>query len=361
MATVTDPLGWEAIARALKASGDPAYANWVDPQDPIGVATAPPPTVATGPAALEPSITPVATAPGSDTAGAMSRGVYDSIAQYLTAAGLGQLFTLGTDGTPGGWLWDQIVGGNDTAAGLQAAIEATDVFKARYPVIAEARAALASGTTTGLTRVPTVAEVRDYEETVARTMRLSGLPGWMYDEHTELQGFMANGLSAPEIEGRLGSAWTQVRDVSPIIRQTFEEFYGVGQGDGALAAFFLDPERTITKLDTAARTAYTAGMGRTLGIDVDKALAERVAALPKTEGGIFQDLTEVNRLGGVFTEGITETTDLTDRTGIESVTFGDANATGQIERRILERQANERSSQGGAATTQRGVTGLSSA
>ena len=65
-------------------------------------------------------------------------------------------------------------------------------------------------------------------------------------------------------------------------------------------------------------------------------------------------------MDALYNEGITETKDLTQGSGIEAVSFGDAEANSDLQRRILERQANERSSSGGAAVTQRGVVGLKS-
>ena len=141
-----------------------------------------------------------------------------------------------------------------------------------------------------------------------------------------------------------------------------EQFFGV-EGDAAMAAFFLDPARTTASLDRAARTAYTAGMGRNVGLDLDQTISDRVASLPSTYAGIWENLRSVasmNRDGGVFDEGFTETADLTaEGTGIDAVFFGDGAAAAQMERRILERDANARSSTGGAIITQAGAVGVS--
>jgi hypothetical protein len=165
------------------------------------------------------------------------------------------------------------------------------------------------------------------------------------------------------VADRLDQTWSRVHDSDPAIRQAFDEFYGVGQGDAALAAFYLDPDMTIANLDKAGRAAFAAGTGRNLGINMDKTMAERIAVFNPdgTDAGIVQDLTTVNRLKGAFTEGFTETSDLTTDTGLEATVFGDAAASSAIERRLLERKANEQSSFGGSLLTSEGLTGVRSA
>ena len=289
--------------------------------------------------------------------GPVADPVYAQFAAFLTQAGLGSLFSVGSDGTPGGWLWDQITNGIDSADALQIALEQTQEFKSRYGIIGEMRQRAAAGEPV---LVPTVGQVREYEDTTAKIMRQAGLPTWFYDSFTDMQDLMRKGLSPVEVEQRLGTAYERVQSTDPEISAAFTEFYGVGQGDAALASYYLDPTRTQTSLEKASRAAYTAGKGKTMGIDIDQTVAERMASLPKTEGGIYQDLTDVNKMKPLYTEGITETKDLTTGSGIDAVSFGDGEANADLQRRILERQANERSSSGGAAVTQRGVVGLKS-
>ena len=352
---VNDPGNWREINRLQQLAA--SEGRTFDPDDPYnwkGIAAAQAATAA----AVQPD--PTITAPAATPGAAQDdRNVFAALAQYLADADLGSLFSLSADGTPSGWLWDQITSGIDNEAALQMAIEQTPQFQARYPAIANARQRSTSGAPV---RVPTVRDVREYETTVATTLRQSGLPSWFYDNFNDIQSLMDKGLSAVEVEQRLGQTWEQVRNTNPAITQAFSDFYGVS-GDAALAAFFLDPQRTQSALDKYGRTAYTSGMGRDMGIGIDKALAERIAGLPKTEAGIYQDLTEVSRMqgAGVFTEGYTETEDLNTNTGLGAVALGDGAASSSISRRILARQQNARSSAGGGALTQAGLTGVGEA
>lgn len=319
--------------------------------------TATPAPAAPAPAA-DPNVTPVTppTAPAAETNG--NATIFGQWATFLTSIGLGDLFTIGPDGAPGGWLWTQVQNGVDNDAEFQMQLEQTQQFQQRFPVIGQARERIRNG---GTGIVPNAIDVLRYETEVGETLRFAGLPAFMYEDRAYLQGLMGQELSADEVEARLGSAWNMVRNTDPAVLNQFAEFFGV-QGDAALAAFFLDPTRTGAQLDRMARTAYTSGMGQTLGIDIGQQVADRIASLPKTEGGIWQDLTELNRLdraGGVFSEGITETEDLglMDE-GLDAVVFGEGDAAAAIERRILERKANDRSSLGGAAITQAGAVGI---
>jgi len=202
---------------------------------------------------------------------------FTNIQNYLTSMDLGGLFTIGPDGTPGGWLWDQITSGVDDQNTILINLEQTQQFKTRYGIIGELRTRAASGEPV---HVPTVAEVREYEQTVAGSMRQAGLPTFMYDEYTDLQKLMGQGLSALEVEDRLGQTYERVQNTDPLVRAKFNEFFGVAQGDAALAAVYLDPSKTLANLERMSRTAYTSGMGQRMGISIDQATADRIAGTP---------------------------------------------------------------------------------
>lgn len=350
---VNDPGNWREIDRLRRLAE--AEGRTFDPADPynwkgIAVASGPNGAVAT----VEPGVTAPTTTPGTDQAVAdRNKQVFSNVATILNDAGLGSLYTIGPDGTPGGWLWTQITNGIDDSATLQLAFEQTPEFQQRYPAIAQIRAAGGNP--------PKPAEVREYEDTVGRVLRQSGLPAEFYDTPQEKQALMASGLSAAEVEQRLGASWEQVRNTDPAVRAAFTEFFGI-EGEAQMAAFFLDPTNVQAKLDRSARTAYTAGMGRTMGLNIDKTIADRIAGLPKTDAGIVQDLQSAATIAGsgLLTETIGETTDLNDATALGSVALGDGAATSSLERRVLERQANAKATVGGAAATQRGITGLAS-
>ena len=293
---------------------------------------------------------------------APNRNLFDQISSMLAASELAGLFSVDVNGVPSGWLWDQITNGFDSEAALQIALEATPQFQARYGIIAEIRQQAAQGQAV---HVPTVGEVREYEQRVTSMMRQAGLPPQMWDSWSDTHAYLRNGLSAVEVEERLGRAWERVQNTDPLVRQAFSDFYGTLAGDAALASTYLDPQRTLTSLDRQSRAAYTRGMGQRLGFSLDQSFSERVADTPATEGGIQERLTQLNQFdkSGIMTETIGESADnlTTEGVGADAVFFGDGAAAGKLERRTIERNAARAAVPGGALRTNRGLTGVGTA
>ena len=283
---------------------------------------------------------------------------FNTLASYLSDIGLSELFQVDGNGNPSGWLWNQIQSGVDTAEELRFALEQTDVFRDRFGVIQAQQEAAANGEPV---RVMSPSEVLEYEETVKQMMSAAGLPATFYDDPKDFHQLILNDMAPTEVADRISQAYDYVLSAPPEVRQQFNDFYGVGNGDAQLAAWALDPDRTVRDIEKATRTAYAAGMGQRFDVELDKAAAERIAELPMTEAGITEGLKTVAELGTVFTEGLGEAaTDLTQQHGIDTVFEGDALASQAINRRITQRRAVGRAATGGAVTTQEGVTGLGS-
>jgi len=301
--------------------------------------------------------TQTAPPPDDPNAPAIDMGQFDSLASYLNGIGLGELFTM-DGGQPGGWLWNKLQQGVDSQAELQIALEQTDVFKNRFGVIGEQQKRAAAG---GAGHVMTAAEVLDYEKSVGQAMAAAGMPSWLYDQPNDFHKLILADFSPQEVQLRIQQGYDYVQASPPEVRQAFDDFYGVGKGDGALAAWALDPEKTKAEITRATRTAYSGGMARRFDIEIDKASAQRIADLPRSEAGIVEGFKNVAAMGDVFDEGMSEAAvDLTDQTGLAAEFEGDAAASTAIEKRILERKANSKSSTGGAVLTRSGLTGAGS-
>ena len=280
---------------------------------------------------------------------------FAALSSYLSSIGLSGLFTM-QDGKPGGWLWDQVVAGITTEDELLINLQQTTEFQERFPVIKFQQDENAAGRPTLVMRPD---QILLYEEAVVDTMRRAGMPTWFYDNRVEdVQGLMMRGLSPDAIIERVNTAYEYVVAAPVEVRQKFDEFYGVGQSDAALAAYILDPDKTLASLERAQRSAMAAGMGQRLGVTVSRERAEGIADTPLTEAGVQQGLTQVAELGGLYQESVGEATDITQETGFESVFEGSAAAATALERRRLQRQSVERAGQGGATLTREGVLGL---
>lgn len=286
------------------------------------------------------------------------RQQFNMLASYLDQLGLGDLFQMDASGNPGGWLWNQLQSGVDTAEELQVAIQQTSTFRQRFGVIQEQQARAARGEPV---YVMSPAEVIEYENTVKQMMSAAGLPSTFYDQPEDFHRLILDDMSPAEIGERITQAYDYVLSAPPEVRAAFEDYYGVGQGDAQLAAWALDPDRTVRDITKATRTAYTAGMADRFDVQIDRAAAERISDLPMTEAGIVENMRQVAALANIFDEGLGDSgTDLTQNDGVASVFEGNADATAAISRRVLRRSAGNRTSTGGAALTQEGVVGLGS-
>lgn len=284
--------------------------------------------------------------------------LFSSLKSFLDSIGLGALATLGPNGEPAGWLWDQMRQGFDTSDELMINLQQTDIFKNRFGAIVEQERRAAAGLPQ---YVMTPAEVLQYEKTVTEMMTAAGMPSWFYDQPEDFQSLILNNMSTKEVEDRIVQSYEYVRNAPIEVRQKFEEFYGVGQGDAALAAYVLDPSRTTGALEQARRSAYTAGLAERFDMSISRQMAERVAQLPRTEAGIVEGLQNVNAQRGLYDESPFEATDLTADQGLAAQFEGDAGAIDAIQRRQIERSAAQRAATGGAIITNRGLTGAGTA
>ena len=212
---------------------------------------------------------------------------FSGLANYLNEMGLGGLFTVDDQGNPGGWLWNKMQSGTDTPEELRIAVEQTDVFRNRFGVIVEQRRRAAAGEPV---YVMNPGEVMEYERVVKQTLSAAGLPGWFYDSPQDFHALILNDMSAQEVSERVTQGYEYVQSAPPEVRAAFNEFYGVGQGDAALAAWALDPGRVVRDINKATRTAYAAGMGKRFDVGISRAAAERIADLPRTEAGITEGM-----------------------------------------------------------------------
>lgn len=289
----------------------------------------------------------------------MADPLYNTIASQLAALGLGALAPVSPSGEPTGWLADQIRQGYDSIDELMINLQSTDVFRQRFGVIFEQQRRAAAGQPT---YVMSPAEVIEYERRASQMMQAANLPAWFYDQPEDFNNLILRDMSIAELEERIVQTYEYVQNALPEVRAKFQEFYGVAQGDAALAAYVLDPERTTANLERARRSAYTAGLADRFDIALSRAVSERIAQLPQTEAGIVAGLQQISAQQGLFDEGVFETTDLSaENEGVASVFEADADAMRAIERRRASRTASSRATAGGAAQTARGVVGAGTA
>lgn len=292
--------------------------------------------------------------------------LFDALAARLRDYGLDSLFAYDGTGAPSGWLWNVLQQGIDTTEEFEAALEQTDVWRNRFAVIIELRKKAARGEPV---YVPNPNEVVQYESEAAQLMRRWGMPPTFYDQRTDLQELMVKGFSIDELNERIEQGYATVAALAPEVQSVFGQFYGPF-GKGALAGFFLDPDRSMKDLERQVAASQVAGTARLFGLDVSKAAAERISDSNIGVDEIRRGLQQSGAYAPLFTETIGERQDLTrEREGMAAALGVDL-TTGSLTDQagaqlLLERRANQRGAEfaggGEAITGRRGIAGSGTA
>lgn len=248
------------------------------------------------------------------------------------------------------WAWGKIVSGAPTE---EVALDLRDTpeFQTRFPAIAAREAA-------GLSPL-SPAEYVAYEQAATQLFRTSGLPAGFYDDKADFTALLAADVSVAELNDRIATdGFRRVVDAPPQVRDAFAEFFGP-QGDAALAAFFIDPERAVPVLQRMATQADIAGRALASGgLDLDAARAGELADFGITGLQVQQAAANVAEQAALFRESVSEGTDLTgEREGLNAA-LGVSDASALRQRQ--QARVGAFSGGGGAAASNEGVGGLGS-
>lgn len=280
---------------------------------------------------------------------------FNELARYLQNLGLGSLFTVDANGTPSGWLFEQMQNGVESEAALAMAIEATPEFKQRYGIIDEMRRRAVAGENV---LVPTVTQVQEYEASYRQLMASYNVPSWFYDSFDDAHNAIKNNLTISQIEERIQTSYNVVQNLPQEVRDVFAEFYGDMGTDQGLIAAVLDPEKTMAELGRATRASYFGGLARRQQEFVSKRQSEMYAELNRTVAQTEQDVQRMSQFQTIAESQIGETNidssgDLAFRAGA----LGETAAQNEIENRLTTRRLGQQSTFGGASGVQSGLTG----
>ena len=282
---------------------------------------------------------------------------FRSQASFLNSIGLGSLFSIDANGTPSGWLYDQMIAGNDTQEGILASLETQPVFQNRFKVIFDMRDRANKGENV---TVPSVPQVLDYENKYTQTMSQAGVPAWFYDSTDDAQNAMRSNLTVEQIQNRIDQSYGVVKALPDDVRKMFQAFYGDAT-DGALIAAVLDPQKTLQQLDKATRSAAIAGFGVSQGVVVSKQQAEGYADLNKSIQQSQSDIAQVSSLQDLTNNSIGESgTTLATDVAFQAGAMGNADASNQLQNKLITRQAQQSSTGGSAISGNSGISGVGS-
>jgi len=227
-------------------------------------------------------------------------------------------------------------------ASLMLTLRASAEYKARFP-------AMAALNQKG--RGFSEADYINYERNAAQTEQQYGFPkGFLTDSH-RIAGMLENDVSASELNDRAKINAAVSLDASKETKDALSRLYGLDQG--AVAAFYFDPDNSIDYLAKQSASAQIAGQAARQQVDIDRATAESLQAQGITDSQAAQGFATVAGLGGLQT-GAGEVVTQQDLVG---AAFGKA-PEGQKVQRVAAGRAAQFQSGGSAQATQGGISGL---
>ena len=188
----------------------------------------------------------------------------------------------------------------------------TDAYKKRFAAnaqrVAKGLSALSESQYVGL------------EDQYQNIMRQYGLPASYYargemGRQEGFEKFLANDISATELEDRIMTAQSRVTNANPEVRAALKQFYP-GIGDGDILAYTLDPEKAITDIKRKVTAAEIGGAAIQAGLGTNVSRAEQLGqygvdkgAAEKGFGTIAGGLERGSQLASMYGESpYTQTT-----------------------------------------------------
>lgn len=198
-------------------------------------------------------------------------------------------------------------------------------------------------------------DVINYRREVKTVMFNAGLPPGFYDQPDDFVDLMAvKDLSPMEIKSRVQDGFTRVNQAPTEVKDAFNSFFGA-QGENALAAFFLDPQRATADLTRQVAQAEVSGTGKRFGFNVNLTKSEQLASMGIGMEAASQGFSQANQLRPIAEETIGETDEITDENLINAQFGADAGSQGAIQRRQQQRSAAFGGQAGGPAQTRTGL------
>lgn len=222
------------------------------------------------------------------------------------------------------------------------------------------------------------------EKQYAQVMRGAGLSANFFDDPNDFTSLIENDVSQAEFQERIDGGFRKVAQADPAVRNAFRQYFGV-EGDAALAAFFIDPERSAPKLTKAAQMAELGGAASTMGVKINADYAEKLTRLGVSQQQALAGFQKMQQQRGLFETGIGETSietsiqkpsdlakELKKETSIGAMaeetqagidyTFGtDVAVQRQLELRLRQRKAQSSGVSQQVATNRQGRTAVGTA
>ena len=177
------------------------------------------------------------------------------------------------------------------------------------------------------------AEYLDLEDQYQSVMRNYGLPESYYARgdmgvQPGFNQFIANDVSALELEDRIATAQKRVLNANPEVLQAIKDFYGDSITNGDILAYTLNPTKGLEDIKRKVTAAEIGGAATQAGLKTGMARAEELGAAGITKQQAqqgFQAVAEIAPRGGQLAEIYKQ--DPYTQTTAEAEVFGVAGST----------------------------------
>lgn len=199
-----------------------------------------------------------------------------------------------------------------------------------------------------------------YESELRQTAQAAGLPPGFYDQPDDFTNFIAGGVSVQEYKDRIQNGFLTVQQAPPEVRSQFARMFGA-QGDSALAAYFLDPDKALPVLQNQLARAQFSGTGERLGFQPTDAQSLTAAQMGLTPDQMNSGFAQLDKTRGLYTQQFGDRDSVTQQTGINAQFGLEAGDQEQLDKRLAERLAQFGGNPAAPQTDNSGVSGFGSA
>lgn len=214
----------------------------------------------------------------------------EAAAEMFRAAGLGDEFVNSLMGSI-----NAVYASNTdpNQAQILSAIYNSDAYKTRFAANEDIRKRIASGQARPGDRLLTPKEYIDAESTYRQILQNANMPTGFYDQQSDFNSLIANGVSATEFKNRVDTAYSALNEADSAIIDSLNKYYNLSQND--LVAYLLDPAKATPLLEGKATTnafglnsetnltkqyesAQVGGAFARQGMDLQKGISEEIVA-----------------------------------------------------------------------------------
>ena len=144
------------------------------------------------------------------------------------------------------------------------------------------------------------------EKAYERVMRAANIPKEFFDKADDFTDLIVADVSPAEFQSRVEQGYKRVAQSGDLIRNAFKSYFGV-EGDAALAAFFIDPERSAPALERAVKSAEIQAAALATESSVNLSYASKLADMGVSYEQAMQGFQRLNTMRSLFAGGIGET------------------------------------------------------